>query len=386
MTRSLKTATTSRAPVRKHGMAFTKQTLKGMVKSGDRFFHSLLHSLQARSKKAPIVLFGAGEGGRKTKALLEKAGVTPAFFSDSDARKWGRLVAGLPVIPPVCIAELPHPHVVISASDTSAIARSLRAIGVEGIEARLYLMLQTIPYRDAFLRNQDELERVRALLADARSLHTFDALCAHAFSLNAALLSSVCEPRQYFFGEPFAVHQGDVFVDVGAWQGDTLRAVLRRFGARFHSVHCFEPNAESCAALRAFIRARHLCGKVFAHPVAVGDAPGRAYFSGTGTGYHRSGEGEQGASVAMTTLDAVFARSRVDFIKFDIEGAEPEALRGAQKIITRGLPRLAVCIYHAPEHFWEIPLMLAKMVPEYTFYLRHHSRGLYETVWYAARR
>ncbi len=59
------------------------------------------------------------------------------------------------------------------------------------------------------------------------------------------------------------------------------------------------------------------------------------------------------------------------------------ALKGAEKIIKRDRPKLAVCIYHNPEDIFEIPFLIKKLVPEYKLYIRHHSDTYAETVVYA---
>jgi len=71
------------------------------------------------------------------------------------------------------------------------------------------------------------------------------------------------------------------------------------------------------------------------------------------------------------------------YIKMDIEGAELDALIGAEEIIKRCKPKLAVCVYHNPEHFWQIPFYIKRLAPEYRIYLRHHSLDITETVCYA---
>jgi hypothetical protein len=72
-------------------------------------------------------------------------------------------------------------------------------------------------------------------------------------------------------------------------------------------------------------------------------------------------------------------------IKMDIEGSEMEALRGAASTIKNNMPKLAVCLYHKITDFWEIPLFLHEVAPEYKFYVRHHiiSPCLIDTVLYA---
>lgn len=85
----------------------------------------------------------------------------------------------------------------------------------------------------------------------------------------------------------------------------------------------------------------------------------------------------------MSIDEAVEAGDKVTMIKMDVEGSELESLKGARNTIMRDKPKLAICIYHKPEDMWEIPLYIKELVPEYRFYVRHHSSGIGETVLYA---
>ena len=77
------------------------------------------------------------------------------------------------------------------------------------------------------------------------------------------------------------------------------------------------------------------------------------------------GNGEAKGHVAP--LDDVLRGERVSFIKMDIEGAEPNALRGASNIIQTQKPRLAICVYHHLKHLWEIPLYIHELYPITSF-------------------
>ena len=89
-----------------------------------------------------------------------------------------------------------------------------------------------------------------------------------------------------------------------------------------------------------------------------------------------------GTCIPVTSLDAVID-GKVTFIKMDIEGAEYEALKGAERLIREYKPKLAVSVYHKPEDIWELPGLILSFCPEYTFYLRHYSLSSEETVLYA---
>jgi FkbM family methyltransferase len=74
---------------------------------------------------------------------------------------------------------------------------------------------------------------------------------------------------------------------------------------------------------------------------------------------------------------------KFDFIKFDIEGAEMDALIGAKKTLITYRPQIAVSIYHSKYDFIKIPAFLNEILKNYSFYISHYSLDIYETVLYA---
>lgn len=102
-------------------------------------------------------------------------------------------------------------------------------------------------------------------------------------------------------------------------------------------------------------------------------------------------DGNAGSKVAargtkkihVNSIDNMHVQEKVTLIKMDIEGSEKQALQGAENIIKRDRPKLAICIYHNPEDLYEIPFLIKELVPEYKLYIRHHSDTYAETVVYA---
>ena len=86
--------------------------------------------------------------------------------------------------------------------------------------------------------------------------------------------------------------------------------------------------------------------------------------------------------VDVVALDT-YAKEFPTIIKMDIEGFELEALKGAENIIRTLKPKLVICIYHKILDFYEIPMYLKSLVPEYKFKVRQHELGFCETVLYA---
>ncbi len=75
--------------------------------------------------------------------------------------------------------------------------------------------------------------------------------------------------------------------------------------------------------------------------------------------------------------------STIDFIKLDIEGAELDALLGAENTIKQCIPQLAISIYHNKNHLFQIPKLLHEMNAKYVFKLGQYSPTFIDSVLYA---
>ncbi len=93
---------------------------------------------------------------------------------------------------------------------------------------------------------------------------------------------------------------------------------------------------------------------------------------------------EKVQSISIDDLVKTNNIPKIDFIKMDIEGSEPEALLGAVETIKKYKPNLAICIYHDFSHFFIIPMIIKSILPEYNLYVDHHTIHLGETVLYAS--
>ncbi len=70
-------------------------------------------------------------------------------------------------------------------------------------------------------------------------------------------------------------------------------------------------------------------------------------------------------------------------IKMDIEGAEKEALLGAEKIIKEKKPKLIICAYHKPEDIYELPRTIMEMRNDYKFTLWQIGESFWDIILYA---
>jgi hypothetical protein len=80
--------------------------------------------------------------------------------------------------------------------------------------------------------------------------------------------------------------------------------------------------------------------------------------------------------VKALPLDTVLDGARVDYIKYDVEGSEREALDGSVQTLINHAPTLLVSLYHRSEDLFALPLHVHKIAPHYSgFYLRR-MRGI----------
>jgi len=86
--------------------------------------------------------------------------------------------------------------------------------------------------------------------------------------------------------------------------------------------------------------------------------------------------------VSALNIDSLNFKIDPNFIKFDIEGEELNALEGGIQSITKLQPILAISSYHLPEHHWKILIFLYSFLPNYKFYMRGHGHQTFDTILY----
>ena len=179
------------------------------------------------------------------------------------------------------------------------------------------------------------------------------------------------------------VKPADVVIDGGGCWGDTALY----FALKAVRVFCFECMPSNLKIIQENLALNpSLAGKINVVQKALWSRSGEKFiFEDSGAGSRRSSDG-RGVEVETQTVDDLVSTNslqRVDFIKMDIEGSEPEALKGAERTIREHRPQLAISIYHDVGHFGSIPNWIADLNLGYRFYLDHFTIHQEETVLFA---
>jgi len=223
-------------------------------------------------------------------------------------------------------------------------------------------------------------------LFDYESKQTFERLLAHRVSANPNCLSK--SSYQQYFHPKVSPKQGDVIIDGGAFIGDTVQ-VFNDYLNSDCKIYSFEPSKNTFIKMTDVIKSEKLIN-VFPIKAGLGKESAELYMNSDedkiDPGCSISSIGTE--KVKVTTVDDFVLENglnSIDLIKFDIEGFELDALKGACQTIERFRLRLQVCLYHKPEDLIEIPLYLEEKFKDlgYKFYLGHHTSCFLETVLYA---
>ena len=109
---------------------------------------------------------------------------------------------------------------------------------------------------------------------------------------------------------------------------------------------------------------------------------GNLAFSG-GHGEASTLGGAGNSHVQVVRLDDCLPNSRVGYLKLDVEGHEIEALTGAEALIRRNRPILAIAGYHRWDDLWRIPAWIAGLDLGYRLRFRIHAHNSFDAVFYA---
>lgn len=337
-----------------------------------------------------FVIFGAGNLGRRIARAIR-----PVLICDSNSSLWGTVVAGIPVeSPKAAVDRYPDATFVVAIWNPSRtegmkeLISHLRSLGAQNVVSFSALLPEygdlLLPHLlwerpDYYRQYEEEIERARAL---------FDSAGQEEFERQILLRlgdfsDQVIDPGvTYFPADIFQLSQNEVFVDCGAYDGDTIAAFRRATGDHFDRIVAFEPDPQNFAVLKSAVNGDH---RIMLQPYATGVRRETLRFvAGDGVASRISSAGT--CEIESVTLDEALDGLAPTYIKFDIEGSEPDALEGGRKTVTRHRPKMAVCIYHAPDHLWSIPLQLNELLPNSRFTLRTYYADGFDCVCYCIPR
>lgn len=202
---------------------------------------------------------------------------------------------------------------------------------------------------------------------------------------------------QYIF-PPALFSKNGALLDCGGYIGDTIDRFVNKLGNNLNKIYSFEALPENIAALKNKKDevSKVWDGEIIIIPFALANKSSTISFceaskrGGSFSPNFRSTtkfkyvDPTSIFEVKAVAIDDIIAADEpVGYIKMDIEGAEYEALIGAEKTIKREKPGLAISIYHNANDYYRLAELILNFVPEYKLAVRHHKARYVDTVLYA---
>ena len=347
------------------------------------------------------VLFGAGGVGAAfmcrvaTRKNLEILG-----FYDSNSER------SIPGLARICDSDLCTPEdvaIICSVNDTYITQLKDKAKSLGFLDIRHcydFPEMNIVCYPESIKCEQpSELERfvsnstkkiasARELFSDQLSLDVFDSFlsiysknCLDRHEIPSLPLSDQYMPTDLFPQPPRCV------VSVGAYNGDTILDLINSPIFDIKEAICIEANPDNYRIGVERLMEYKDRVKITWINKALGNTLGKLRMSLNGMSSSIADNNSiESCLVDQITLDSLLLPHTVDYITFDIEGAEYSALLGASSLLNRKQKAtLAISVYHNVEDLWRIPLLLHGDCGYERFSLRNYSGYVDETILYASR-
>ena len=347
----------------------------------------------------PVVLYGTGNGADKVLARLAETGVPVSGIFASDEFVRGQQFHGFTVQAYSELMALRKQVIVLIAFASElpdVLERFYKLASVhETYAPHVPVFSGEETVTAAWIKKYErELQTVYERLADAVSRETFASVLNYKLSGKLSYLQACTTNRAEDLRTLFSFGGEETYLDLGAYNGDTVQEFLQLTRGRYKKIVALEPDPKNFKKLTDFVRQNEL-KHITCLQAGVWNDCGSLELTGNGGRQStfweadRSGFATQSLSqtgsmkkkikkqqVTVVSVDAVLGNEHADYMKFDVEGKEKEALEGAAgHLVPDGngaLPKLLVAAYHHDEDLFALPLLLWKLQPEYKIYLRKH--------------
>lgn len=331
-----------------------------------------------KAEKRPIFIYGMGDGALKIMSVFKSKGILLSGIFASDDFVRGHSFEGYRVHKLSEIEEMVSDFVVVLAF----------AAGYQEIVDKIYniaskhtLYVPDVPVAgtglftyEYCLENQEKIQQVYDSLADDYSRKVYANIINFKISGKIEYLSAVTTAKAEIYKKIIKPGLNEVYVDLGAYNGDTIREVMEFTRGKYASVYALEPDKKNFKKLAKFIDGmKH----VYAYNAAAWCTDTQLPFSSK-AGRQSSISAAAETLVEARSVDSILAGKPATIIKMDVEGFEREAIWGASQTISHYAPRLMVSLYHRNEDIFELPLLIKKLNPAYKLYIRHQ---LYIPAW-----
>ncbi len=324
------------------------------------------------SEKRPIVMYGMGNGADKIIAVFNRYGIEVSDFFASDGFVRGQIFHGKTVL---SFSEIKKKYkdFIIVVSFGSSLPEVLENIYKLSDEYELYapdvpVCGNTLFTLEFYKENFTKFEEAYNLLCDEESRRIYDNVIKFKISGKISYLRNAISHKSTE-KSLLNFERYKTFIDCGAYNGDTARNFIED-AKNALTVYAIEPDRKNFKKLSKYAL-EEFRAKILPFNFGVWDKRDTAEFAVGGN--RNSAIGTQNfkktETVDLNSVDSLNVED-ADYIKYDVEGAEANALLGSEKTVAASSPDLLVSLYHRSEDLFALPILVNELFPEYSLYLR----------------
>ena len=331
-----------------------------------------------------IVMYGMGNGADKILSICERYGIEVCDFFASDGFVRGHLFHGKQVLSYSEVCEkYGCENMIVLLSFATSLPDVLANIYRIADECELYapdvpVCGENLFNYEFYKKNEDKIRKTELLLADMKSVEVFSDVINYKLGGSIAFLRGNHSDFAEVYKDVLHAERFEKIADLGAYNGDTLREIAP-FAPNLKQAIAFEPDKRNHKKLSEYSDGEERF-KITPIKAAAWSHKETLLFDGSGNRNStliskgiEVNRPPKTVEVDAESLDGILIGERVDYIKFDVEGAEKEAIEGSLETIGKYRPALMISLYHRSEDIFELPLMIHERFPDYKFYIRRRE-------------
>lgn len=221
--------------------------------------------------------------------------------------------------------------------------------------------------KEHFIKRFSDIKKVYGMLCDDNSQYVFENILEYKITGELKYLRECTTEPDETFENIIRLGNNEVYVDLGAFNGDTALDFAKRTNYNYKQIYAFEPNKRNFKKLS---RCAEKLDNIQIYNSAAWSENTTLIFNTEGG--RQSQVSKNGIETDAESVDSVLNGQAATYIKYDVEGAEKEAIKGSEQTIKMYSPKLCIAVYHRLYDMIDIPLQIKSINPDYRFYLRHY--------------
>lgn len=323
--------------------------------------------------KKPIVMYGTGNGADKIFNVFEKYGIEVSdIFMSNDFFREDATFHGYKLLKFEDVKNKYDDCVIVLCF--AAFRRDLLN-KIKDIAKVYELRAPEVPVFgddyfciDTLRLYENEINEAYSCLLDDVSRKAFVDSLEFRISGKIDYLFDCQTEREEVFKNIVKLSDDEIFVDLGAYRGDTVEEFLLQTKGQYKRIVALEPDIKNYNKLIENMGT--LENAEFINKASWCDERVMKFSGGGGRNSTLLDESDE--IVHSTSVDKVLNGEAATYIKMDVEGAEAETLEGLKFTLKTYKPKLIVSAYHKTGDLFTLPLLIKKLNPDYKIYLRHH--------------